>query len=57
MGVSIIHIKRPLWRRVVLVVVFVPVVFITIIWETMKNIVEMIDEAPRAFKSAWRGYH
>lgn len=56
MGFSIIHIKQPILRRMVLLVAFIPVVITTIVWEVMKFVVKMIDQAPDVFMSAWRGY-
>ena len=55
MRASIVHIRNPVLRRGLLLLVFVPVVVIeSIIW-TVKNAWSMSVDAEKAFEAAWKG--
>ena len=56
MSFSIVYIKKPLWRRTVLVLMSVPVVLLTWMNEVGRVTWGCLRDFPGAFKSAWRGY-
>lgn len=56
MGFSIIHIKRPLYRRTALVLASIPVIIITWLNEVANVTWGCLRDFPKAFMSAWRGY-
>jgi exosortase/archaeosortase len=56
MGFSVIHIKKPLRRRAVLLLVSVPVIIVTWLNEVANVTWGCLRDFPKAFMAAWRGY-
>jgi hypothetical protein len=53
---AIINIRSILVRRILLVVLALPIVFFSIIWGIWKDVLlPVAKEGPDAFISAWRG--
>ena len=55
MRFSIIHIQNSAARRVLLLLLFVPIVTIESIIEIVKNTWSMAVDAEKAFEAAWKG--
>jgi len=56
MSFSVVHIKKPLPRRVALILLSPPVVILTWMNQVANVTWGVIRDYPKAFKSAWRGY-
>jgi len=56
MGISIVHIKNPFWRRTALILASIPVIILTLISEIIEVVWGVLRDFPAAFKASWKGY-
>lgn len=52
---DLIDIKSTALRRLLLLLLILPLVLLTVAWQVLCVTAEVMADAPRAFRSVWRG--